>query len=177
MSVYASLLGSVTLDAAAAARLRECSSWEWLDDAPEAALNGITVTELKSGGVRLEFDGTSVRNLVRYLDVDLTAAADAGLVTGTLTADCQDGMNQRTVVAYGPNAVLAGVTECFHEPVQALPARVRVLHAGGDFELRFLVPASETVEPVTLTGAPTVSVCACDGYDDDDEPHCRTQDR
>jgi hypothetical protein len=173
MSTYSTLHGTLTLDAQAAAAFAETDSWEWCD--PSSPAEDLLVTVAGDGGLSMDLQGGLYRNLSRYLAVDLVRAQRHGAVHGTLTEDCTDGGNGRTVTRYDGRRAVTGSTECFFEPVAAAAAVIVNLIAPTEDRSGFdiLTADPDGGEAVTLHGAEPIDACGCAGWDDDtDEPVC-----
>lgn len=184
MSTYSTIHGTVTLDMNARTSFAASPSWEWCN--PDELDDGITSATDDQGTTTITFSGSTHRNLCRYLTVDLAAAQQHGDVHGTITDDCSDGCNTRTVTHYDGRSNLVGAVDCFHLPVSALPGIVHRMDIGSPatngVALHLLIPEAllDTTEGaasrpagIELHGEPTTDMCACDGWDDiDDEPRC-----
>jgi len=166
MSTYTNIQGSVWLDAAAARNFYSSESWNsWCG--PEAEESGITVTYEPEGAIHLDFDGSSFRNLCRYLDFDLYAAQQHGEVMGLIVSDCQDGGHERAVTRFDGRTVVYGRSECFNAPLALHPV------VGGEMQFRdFTIPqfvkADDGREFIYFNAGPELIPCACGGYENDD---------
>jgi hypothetical protein len=177
MSTYSTISGTIRLDRAAAEAFKEMTSWQWCD--PGDPADGVSVHD-DGVSVSVVFDGALYRNLTRYLHVDLARAQSRGTVRGTITDDCTDGVNARTVSAFGGRTVLTGSSQCLHEPVWATPGRILELIAPNSVSEGFSVllgaPDARQLghggelggaESFEIHGAETSEVCGCGGWDED----------
>jgi hypothetical protein len=169
MSTWSSIQGTVKLDPAAAQAFAATQSWEWCN--PECPESGVEPIVERDGSLVLEFDGSSFRNLTRYLHGNLAQAQQQGEVVGMITDDCVDGDNSRVITRYDGHANLTGFSKCLDGVVMASPGMVDPL--GGD--TAFLKNAARVHQTddspydgpvVELQGPPTVEWCTCERCQD-----------
>jgi hypothetical protein len=172
MSTYADIQGTVRLDATAAASFSKSASWEWC----EPAADPLGLVHHADDSLELQLNGGCYRNWCRYLLEDLFEAQQLGEVRGSVTIDCSDGGNWRTVARFDANTCKLGTVECYFEPVMGGPATMRTVKFARDHSMRFLTPQEESADsPLELLdGAAAISSCGCDGWDDElESPRCK----